>query len=400
MTGRRRFLGSLGAAALLPIAANAASDRVPPEPTSISRALILSGGGARGAYEAGIVIGLARSGGIADGQILAPYGLVCGTSIGALNAWFVATGQYGALERAWRTIGAANIIQLKSKYVTLEHPHAFIGVRIRAALRLASGLAKSDMGIAQSEPVLAWMKQHIDPSVPLLMPMVWAVTNLTTQSSEYFYRLPPSFSGVMPPKLARAIQLTLGEGAVVRPAPDELLHEALLASASTPIIFDPVTLKMTNGEDGLYVDGGIASNSSITIARIIARSIDIVLVDPRSRDVKYANAVDIVMGSYETMQRKILESEMRDVYFESLAERAASHLGPKVLGDFDRGSPELTTFYRDLPPTKLAYVRPKAPLPAGFATFDEQPKIDATFAIGEVDIERGFTPYTWKGFRL
>jgi predicted acylesterase/phospholipase RssA len=232
------------------------------------------------------------------------------------------------------------------------------------------------------------------------MPMVWAVTNLTTQSSEYFYRLPPSFSGTMPPKIERAIHLTLGEGAVVRPVSDDLLYEALFASAATPVVFDPVTLKMANGANGIYVDGGIASNSSITIARTVARAIDVVLVDPRSRDEKYANAIDIVMGSYETMQRKILESEMRDVYFESLAERAADRLGPKMTAAFDRGSPELTTFYRDLPPTELTYVRPKTPLPAGFASFDDQAKIDATFKIGEVDSERGFTPYKWEGFRL
>jgi predicted acylesterase/phospholipase RssA len=400
MSDRRRFLETLGAAVFLPNAADAASDAAAGRSNVASHALVLSGGGARGAYEAGIIAGLARRGGIADGQILAPYSLVCGTSIGALNAWFVATGQYEALARAWQTVAASNIIELKSKYVTLEKPHAFIGVRIRAALRLASGLTKNEMGLARSEPVLAWMKKFIDPTLPVLMPLVWAVTNLTTQSPEYFYRVPASLEGPIPLRLKRAFAMTLGPEATVRPASDKILHKSLFASVATPIIFDPVVLPMVGGGDGLYVDGGVASNSNILIARTVARNIDVVLVDPRSRDEKYKNAVDIVMGTYETMQRKILESEMRDVYFESLGSRALDRLGPAETEAIERGSPELRTFISDLPVTKLAYMRPKANLPVGFASFDEQGKVDAAFAIGDAQSEHGFTPYTWKGFRL
>ena len=400
MSGRRRFLGSLGAAALLPTLGNAAVESAATPRRVASHALILSGGGARGAYEAGLIAGLARRGRIDDGEILSPYGVVCGTSIGALNAWFVATGQYGALAQAWQTLGTANIIQLKSKYVTLEKPHAFIAVRIRAAIRLASGLTKNEMGVARSEPVLAWMKKHIDPKTPLLIPLVWSVTNLTTQSPEYFYRVPASFTGPVPQDILRSFALALGPEAVVRPATDEILHEALFASIATPIIFDPVVLKMADGGSGLYVDGGIASNSSIAIARTVAHAIDVVLVDPRSQNEKYANAVDVVMGSYETMQRKILETEMRDIFFESLGKRAVERLSAGSAKAMEKGSPELHTIIRDLPAADLAYMRPKTTLPVSFAGFDEQDKLDATFARGDADSEHAFTPYTWRGFRL
>jgi hypothetical protein len=39
-------------------------------------------------------------------------------------------------------------------------------------------------------------------------------------------------------------------------------------------------------------------------------------------------------------------------------------------------------------------------LPAGFGTFDEQDKLDATVAIGDADSAGGFTPYSETGFRL
>src|SRR5215472_2389924 len=68
------------------------------------RALVLSGGGARGAYEAGVVCGLSA----ADER----FDLVCGTSIGAINASFFALDLLPDLERLWTSIAARNVITL------------------------------------------------------------------------------------------------------------------------------------------------------------------------------------------------------------------------------------------------------------------------------------------------
>jgi len=402
MSDRRGFLRAVSTLALAPALTPSRADAAPEprESKSVSHALIVAGGGARGAYEAGVIAGLVRRGGIAEGQTLAPYGLVCGTSIGAVNAWFVATGQYAALAHAWQTLAAANIIQLKSKYTTLDHPHAFIAVRIRAALRLASDLTEHDTGIARNDVALDWFKQHIDPTVPVLMPLVWAVTNLTTQSPEYFYRMPPSFAGGVPSDIRRALALTLGPSAVVREASDAMLQEALFASAAIPIVFDPVRLTMDDGTADLYADGGIASNASIRFANNIARAIDVVFVDPPSRNQHYANAIDILIGSYETMQRQILETEMRDVYFESLGKRAVLRLGPALVHRLERDSPPLDTLVRDVPSSDLAYMRPRQVLPTGLGAFDQQDKIDASVALGDADSASGFTPYSEAAFRL
>ncbi len=398
-TRRRSFLRAVGVTACLPATLGAARTEHT-EAISLSHALVMSGGGARGAYEAGIVSALASRAGVSDGRVLAPYGMVCGTSIGAINAWFVATGQYGGLRRAWKTLASENIFELKSKYVTLDKPHRFIGERIRAAIRLATGLTKNETGVARTQPVLEWMNRNIDPTLPVLIPLIWAVTNLTTRSPEYFYRLPTTMKGPMSTDLLRALRFTLGEGAVVREASDAILHRSLLASAAVPVVFDPVKLEMADGSIGMYVDGSIASNAMVSIARTVARTIHVILVDPPSQSQHYANAIDVVIGSYETMQRIMLESEMREVHFQTLGKRAIRRLAPSVTVELERSSPELETFFRDLPAVDLAYVRPEAPLPAGFASFDEQPKLDATFAIGEVDGRRSFVPYAWRRFRV
>lgn len=50
-------------------------------------ALVLSGGGAKGAYEAGAITSLWKTNG--------PFDIVVGTSIGAINAAFVAQNDVG-----------------------------------------------------------------------------------------------------------------------------------------------------------------------------------------------------------------------------------------------------------------------------------------------------------------
>src|ERR1700685_3734806 len=64
------------------------------------RALILSGGGARGAYEAGVAAALAEQ---------MNFDIVCGTSIGAVNGFAVAQGMADQLEAIWREAAELNV---------------------------------------------------------------------------------------------------------------------------------------------------------------------------------------------------------------------------------------------------------------------------------------------------
>jgi hypothetical protein len=88
-----------------------------------------------------------------------------------------------------------NLFEIKRPYTALVHPHRFIAERLYAALRLISGITAHEVGVARSEPILSGMAKHINPRMPVLTPLAWVATNLTTQTAEYFYRLPPSFDG-------------------------------------------------------------------------------------------------------------------------------------------------------------------------------------------------------------
>jgi predicted acylesterase/phospholipase RssA len=200
--------------------------------------------------------------------------------------------------------------------------------------------------------------------------------------------------------MERALRITLGKEVAIREASDAMLHRALLASAAIPLVFDPVRLPMTDGTAGVYVDGSIASDAIVEIARTIARKIHVVLVDAPSRRTTYANAVAVVVGAYATMQREMLEVAMRDVYQQSVLNRSLHGLDLATTIEARSTSSEVRTLLRDLPITELAYVRPAKELPADLTAFQDQKQLDATFAIGERDAATGFTPYDWETFRL
>src|SRR2546428_12014131 len=65
-------------------------------PQDAPMALVLSGGGAKGAYEAGVAAAFVERG--------LPIRLVAGSSAGALNAALIASGPADRLETMWRTL--------------------------------------------------------------------------------------------------------------------------------------------------------------------------------------------------------------------------------------------------------------------------------------------------------
>jgi predicted acylesterase/phospholipase RssA len=397
MIDRRRFLLSLGATALAPALLAASTDDATDE--SLARALVLSGGGARGAYEAGVVGELAAVGGVTDGSPLPPYEVVCGTSIGALNGWFVATAQYTKLRDMWFTISAANLIHLKRQFAALRDPES--GVLDRAAALVAlSGLASNQRALLQNEPVFDWIRRNIDATKPLQVPLVWATTNLTEQRTEYFF-VRPNRDAEIPAALQRALLRNVGPHTVVREATPDLLHRAIFASAAIPLAFDPVLIPNPDGRIDQYCDGGVASNSPVGIAHAISRRADVVLLDPPFEpETQYTDAVEVAFGAYGTMQRKILESEMRSAYFESAGERAFARLGTQDAVKAAQGDSDLATLIETSHTIDLRYLRPAKELPLGVVAFNDEVGIYDAYRVGWEDAARGFTPYKWETFYL
>ncbi|HVR46555.1 MAG TPA: patatin-like phospholipase family protein [Candidatus Binatia bacterium] len=402
MIERRRFLLALWAWGFGPALLGA--DRAGAPGASLeplAGALVLSGGGARGAYEAGVVGGLAARGGVRDGQRLPPYEVVCGTSIGALNGWFVATGQYEKLRELWYGISREKLIQAKSRYAALRDSQSGLLDRAGSALSLIA-LVRDQRGLLQSEPVRDWIARNVDPAVPLLVPLLWGVTNLAQQRPEYFYVTPEGSGAELPRKVVNALHILLGPQTVVREATADLLHDAIFASSALPIAFDPVIMPGPDGVPAPYCDGGIATNSPVGVAHAVATSADVVLLDPPfEAKTDYHDAVEIAFGAYGTMQRKIIEVEMRNAYFQSVGKRAIEGISPSEVSRVTRNNPLLATFMHSVTATELRYIRPEQTLPLGVVGFNDEVGIGKAYRQGWEDVgSRGFVDYDWRTFQL
>ena len=72
--------------------------------------LVLSGGGAKGAYHIGCLKALREAG-------IERFAAIAGSSVGAINAVCAATGRLDTAERAWRALGPFDIVRVRLRHV-------------------------------------------------------------------------------------------------------------------------------------------------------------------------------------------------------------------------------------------------------------------------------------------
>ena len=215
-------------------------------------ALVLAGGGARGAYEMGALAALAPALAARD---QAP-GIVVGTSIGALNGAFLAARADEPLEVAtaaglqmWRGL------RWRDAFRPLVSPSE-LGRLLGAAAMLA-GLPGADMsGLLDPSPLretlgrLVAFKQ-IAANVKdgtLTAAAVVATAYATTRSVVFHDGGPP-----LGPDAVRAIDYFA----------TSLAPEHVLASAAIPGVFPAVEVRRPRAAAGWYGDGGVRLNSPL-----------------------------------------------------------------------------------------------------------------------------------------
>ncbi|WP_217907704.1 MULTISPECIES: patatin-like phospholipase family protein [Desulfosediminicola] len=182
--------------------------------------LAISGGGAEGAFGAGLLVGWSATGTRPE------FTIVTGVSTGALTAPFAFLGpEYDA--------------QLEEIYTTLSTKDL---LRRRSILSIISGDAA--MG---NEPIYAQIKKYIDQKV------VDAIATENTKGRKLFI-------GTTNLEAGRPVIWNITEiAASGHPQASELIHKVLLASASIPAAFPPIFIEVeANGQryDEIHVDGG------------------------------------------------------------------------------------------------------------------------------------------------
>ncbi|WP_165954231.1 patatin-like phospholipase family protein [Seongchinamella unica] len=177
---------------------------------TVKRALILSGGGGRGAYQVGVWRRLQEIGWQPD--------IVCGTSIGSINGALIGSG--------W------DAEQLEAFWASLDRKHAFrvsLWRRIKYRINRVLGRHPNFPALLDNEPLRQTLAEAIDvarlrddqPRVTV------AATNVCRARLEYF-------------------------------AGEQLTVDHILASCSIPVVFPWCEIA---GE--LYWDGGVMANTPI-----------------------------------------------------------------------------------------------------------------------------------------
>lgn len=205
--------------------------------------LILSGGGARGAYEVGILEYIFSE--FADPKGIPPkVDLISGTSVGAVNGTFIASAIHDV---------PSGVRHLVSVWTGLELPHVLgFGLRQAAGLyRVLLGGATQARGVFDPAPLsalvgrtVAWRRLRQNIRTGALRALTVSTTHVGTGQPVIFVDAAPGVG----------IPQSLGLHALVRRA--KIGQHHVLASAAIPLIFPAVEIG-----DEIHCDGGLRLNT-------------------------------------------------------------------------------------------------------------------------------------------
>jgi len=255
------------------------------------RALVFSGGGARGAYEVGVVHYIIDELPKRLGHPVA-FDLYCGTSVGAVHACFLAaTAEHdenrgSRLVDFWKQMRIETILPLSASDL-LRLPRRLLGIR-RTAEAFRKGKAPERLyGLLNTE----YLEQLVIRTIPwrgirdnirrgLVEAVCIAATQIASGRVAVFvenrdHRLP---SWTRDPTIV--------------PRPTRILPTHALASAAIPVLFPAVRIGRT-----YYADGGLRLNTPLAPA--IRLGADRVLVVALRQNIGMAHQIAVDEGRIE-----------------------------------------------------------------------------------------------------
>lgn len=258
-------------------------------PAPKKRALVMPGGGGRGAYQVGVAKALMESG--------LQFEMAFGTSIGALNAAFMAQGDFRRLEEIWCKLSQWDIFKLPSAH------------------QIGRMMLGHKLGMLDTRPMEELLRREAD--LRKIKSSAMKVRLFTTDLCSLETRLI---------KL-EDVQTT-----------SELV-DVLMATSAVPVAFPPRHL---NGK-GLWVDGGLVRNTPLRAAidqgaeeiymvllhpetvnmcpsnmwQVIARLLDIVLDSSAQKELELARLYNRLIDEGST----VVPYGMRSVRIEVIQPR-------------------------------------------------------------------------------
>jgi NTE family protein len=335
------------------------------------KALILSGGGARGAYEAGAVRALLEH---------ESFDIICGSSVGAINGTLVAQDEAEKLERMWRSIASNKVIRLAPELDAVAKVVADLRAlsedplprRPSILVQLAQDYARIGppsrfahlLGVLNSQPIVELLGPHVHYA-SLKHTLIVAVTNLTRGRPEAFYY----FTGANADEHAKRFA---ERQAFSHPLSESNYLDAVRASSAIPGAFPPVGIADEACAACEYVDGGVAGTAPINVA-IRAGADDVTVIymnrpDLRPPNWRIASIADIALIGHDIMQQGMIDRDLRFAAAVNEAVRAHAAPGKRLIA--------------------IRTISPQAPLGLSVLDFDDQDRIDAAIEQGKRDAGR------------
>ncbi|MCA9512956.1 MAG: patatin-like phospholipase family protein [Myxococcota bacterium] len=255
------------------------------------RAIVLSGGGARGAYEAGVLRFIVEE--LPRRHDLRPeFDIVCGTSVGAIHACFLAATADGGEERGerlariWEHLRVDEVFRVKGADV-LSLPRRLLGLR-RVAEQLRAGQRPDRLyGLLDTEPLeklvldaIPWRDIRTNIEAGHVEAVCVAATQIATGRSIVFTQQ----RDPLPPWASLD---------TFHMQPIRLMPVHALASAAIPALFPAVRVGAR-----YYADGGLRLNTPLAPAiRLGANRVLVIgLSHPQPAKVAESLAQERVQG--------------------------------------------------------------------------------------------------------
>ena len=325
-------------------------------------ALVVSGGGSKGAFAVGVIRQLAME--FPDTS----FDILVGTSTGSLIVPLVALDELDLLEQLYTTVNTSDIILEGNVGVRLLSENSLYDAKPLA------NLIKANLNDARCQQLLDSTKE-----------LYLATTCLQTERAVYF-------STESPPMV--------GDYDVVKlNSPDEL-RRAIMASACQPVFMPPIEVKKGSLPLRQYVDGGVREYAGIQLAIDAgAEEIFAVLLSTgkdTTIEVPFGDAFAILK---QTMDIFISDVGSNDIRVPAIYNRALRYIDAvkKKMKD-DGTAPAKIDSWFNIPnnnpfngkkPLKIHLIRPADPLGGGPGGLDFNPlQMKAMLAKGKQTISQ------------
>lgn len=235
-------------------------------------ALVLSGGGVRGAFEAGVIKALAEKGSTWD--------IIAGVSVGAINAAFLAQ-----FSKSSQLIGAQELVKLWLSISDKDIKKRWFPFGKLQSLWTG--------GLYNTSPLLSLMMKHLDSNklISSGVDLRIGVVSLNTGKYKYVNNSTPN------------------------------LPKWVLASSAFPVAFPPIEI-----DNELWVDGGIRDITPITdVLDSKPTNVDVIVATMLGDDMPFQksdkNPLSIALRSANVMADEILNTDLirvPDDYLEKI----------------------------------------------------------------------------------